>query len=61
MSEKVEQGNKAGCGIIYCRSRDSCAGVAEKLLSKNISAKAYHAGLKSSERDQVQEDWMEGR
>ena len=35
--------------------------LAGRLLEKKISAKAYHAGLKNTERDSVQEDWMEGR
>lgn len=50
-----------GCGIIYCRSRDACAQVAGRLLTKNISAKAYHAGLKNSERDEIQDEWMQGK
>ena len=50
-----------GCGIIYCRSRDACTQLAGRLIAKNISAKAYHAGLKNSERDEIQEDWMQGR
>jgi ATP-dependent DNA helicase Q5 len=57
-SEKL---NNSSCGIVYCRTRDACCLVAGRLIAKNISAKAYHAGLKSAERDQVQEDWMEGR
>ena len=46
---------------ILCRTREACAMVTGRLIEKKISAKAYHAGLKNSERDQVQEDWMEGR
>lgn len=48
-------------GIIYCRTRDSCAQVAGRLITKNINAKAYHAGLKNSERDEIQSEWMEGK
>lgn len=33
------------------RSREACALVASKLVTMKISAKAYHAGLKGSERD----------
>lgn len=33
--------------------------LAGRLIEKKISAKAYHAGLKNTERDSVQEDWME--
>nr|QNH68106.1 ATP-dependent DNA helicase Q5 [Brachionus koreanus] len=48
-------------GIIYCRTRDSCSQVAGRLITKNINAKAYHAGLKNSERDEIQSEWMEGK
>ncbi len=30
-------------------------------MAKNISAKAYHAGLKNSERDSIQDEWMQGK
>lgn len=56
-----ESSNSKNCGIIYCRTRDSCSQVAGRLISKNISAKAYHAGLKNSERDEIQEEWMQGK
>ena len=29
--------------------------------SAGIDAKAYHAGLKGSQRSDIQTDWMEGR
>jgi ATP-dependent DNA helicase Q5 len=32
-----------------------------RLVAKNISAKAYHAGLKNSERDSIQDEWMQGK
>ncbi len=48
-------------GIVYCRARDACTQVAGRLLGKNISAKAYHAGLKNSERDNIQDEWMQGK
>ena len=48
-------------GIVYCRARDACTQVASRLQSKNISAKAYHAGLKNGVRDEIQDEWMQGR
>lgn len=32
--------------------------VAEKLSKRGVRIKAYHAGLSSKERIQVQDDWM---
>jgi len=32
------------CAIVYCRTRDDCRAVAEKLSLRGIEAKAYHGG-----------------
>ncbi|KAK7863998.1 hypothetical protein R5R35_000105 [Gryllus longicercus] len=50
-----------GCGIIYCRTRDSTEEVAQDLCRKGIKAAAYHAGLRESERIKIQEEWMSGK
>ena len=35
----------SGGGIVYCRTRDGCQSLADRLSSKGIKARAYHAGL----------------
>lgn len=48
------------CGIIYCRTRDSVERVANALNRINVKTAAYHAGLSTKARIQVQEEWMSG-
>lgn len=50
-----------GCGIVYCRTRDGCHEIANRLSRKGVPCKAYHAALKPAERTEVQEDWTAGR
>lgn len=53
--------DKLSCGIIYCRTRQSAETVAYNLSRLGIQTVAYHAGLSTKERNQIQEDWMSGK
>ncbi|MCS6895880.1 MAG: RecQ family ATP-dependent DNA helicase [Bacteroidia bacterium] len=48
-----------GSGIVYVGSRRASVQVAEKLKQHGFSAAAYHAGMPSSHRAQVQESWIQ--
>ena len=45
-------------GIVYCLSRKRVDEVAKKLCQDGLKAAAYHAGLPTAERKQVQEDFI---
>ena len=50
--------NKGKSGIIYCLSRRRVEELAEMLRTNNISARAYHAGMETSERAETQDDFL---
>ena len=49
-------------GIVYCRTRNACSELADRLTQtkKYGAVKAYHAGLTSEKRTQIQTEWMDG-
>lgn len=48
------------CAIVYCRTKDDCRVLADKLTSKSIRAKPYHSSLSKKECHDVQKQWMDG-
>lgn len=47
-------------GIVYCLSRNGATECAALLRKKGFSARAYHAGLPRTERDAVQDAFLDG-
>ncbi|CAM4583369.1 unnamed protein product [Leuciscus chuanchicus] len=45
-------------GIVYCLSRNDCDTLADSLQRAGIAAQAYHAGLGDSDREYVQNKWI---
>ncbi|XP_073706264.1 recQ-like DNA helicase BLM [Garra rufa] len=45
-------------GIVYCLSRNDCDTLADSLQRAGIAALAYHAGLSDSDREYVQNKWI---
>ncbi|HEX2221117.1 MAG TPA: RecQ family ATP-dependent DNA helicase [Candidatus Limnocylindria bacterium] len=54
-------GRAAEPGIVYAATRRRAEEIAELLRDAGIDAAAYHAGLRSAERHDVHEAFMEGR
>lgn len=49
-----------GSGIIYAATRQDTETIANELAERGVIARAYHAGLKPKERDEVQTAFMSG-
>jgi ATP-dependent DNA helicase RecQ len=49
---------QAGCGLIYCATRENTEIVAEYLLAEGIHATAYHAGIESYKKLTIQNDFI---
>ncbi len=50
-----------GTGIIYCATRKTVEGLAEKLLAKGFSAVPYHGGMNPETRQENQEAFIHNR
>ncbi len=51
---------RGGSGIVYVATRKSATQLARLLRDRNITAQAYHGGLPTPERHQIQERFMQG-
>jgi ATP-dependent DNA helicase RecQ len=47
-------------GIVYVATRKECSALAERLCERGVRAASYHAGMRGSERDDVQTRFMDG-
>ncbi len=53
--------NVTGSSIIYVRSRKNTKEIADFLKNKKINASAYHAGMTTSERNTIQDLWIQNK
>lgn len=57
MMEFIRTQHPQKSGVIYCLSRDKCEEVARKLNENGFSAKHFHAGMETAEKEQTLEEW----
>ena len=57
--DKVEELTQQGIGILYSATRKGTEEFAEDLTKRGLRAAAYHAGLKKSDREEVQRQYMD--
>ncbi|MGZ3901009.1 MAG: RecQ family ATP-dependent DNA helicase [Bacteroidia bacterium] len=50
-----------GSGIVYVRNRKKTEELSRVLKANNVSAMAYHAGLKYDDRNSIQQQWIENK
>ncbi|MDJ0590766.1 MAG: RecQ family ATP-dependent DNA helicase [Pleurocapsa sp. MO_226.B13] len=58
---KFIQARKNQSGLVYVRSRKDSQMLAQWFESLDYAVAAYHAGLISSERRQIEQDWISGK
>lgn len=56
----VRNTERGGSGIVYVATRRTATQFARLLRDRNIAAQAYHGGLPTPERHQIQERFMQG-
>ncbi len=58
----VEKASKLGSGLIYSNSRRDCEEIADLINRENITTtEAYHAGLESGTRADIQKKWIDNK
>ncbi|MDZ7657866.1 helicase-related protein [Fodinibius sp.] len=57
----VQQAAPKGSGLIYGGTRRNCEELSQKIEKKmGIKTRAYHAGIDSADRQQIQQEWIDG-
>jgi ATP-dependent DNA helicase RecQ len=59
--DTIEKHHKNESGIIYCATRKTVEGLANKLVSQGILAASYHGGMGSEVRQTNQQDFINDR
>ncbi len=58
--QAVQKGAPKGSGLIYGGTRRNCEELSPKIQQKlGIRTRAYHAGIDSAERQQIQQEWID--
>jgi ATP-dependent DNA helicase RecQ len=60
VSQLVRDQVRGGAGIVYVATRRDAVQLSRLLRDRNIAAQAYHGGMPTPERHQVQERFMQG-
>ncbi|MEL7833940.1 ATP-dependent DNA helicase RecQ [Fodinibius sp. Rm-B-1B1-1] len=59
--QAVQRAAPKGSGLIYGGTRRNCEALSQKIEQKlGVQTKAYHAGVDSAQRQQIQQEWIEG-
>jgi ATP-dependent DNA helicase RecQ len=60
VTQLVRNEERGGSGIVYVATRRDAVQLARLLRDRNLAAQAYHGGMPTPERHQVQERFMQG-
>lgn len=61
LGRSVKKGVARGSGLVYGGTRRNCEEIADRVRRRlGVKARAYHAGIDSAERREIQQAWVSG-
>lgn len=61
LKELLNRAKGKGAGLIYGSTRKACEELSNLIRTTGLKSEPYHAGMSSTERNRIQDDWIKGK